>query len=257
MQHQVGKKYTDFAPKAKILYVNNDISECKRARFQFGKRLVIANLNSNNFVEQIKKVRKKKKIIDVEKKNISHPVKFLKLIFDKIDKNSIIFADAGATLSWTYQAANSLEKCPTIFTAFNLHPMGYANCAAIGASISKKKNVYCIIGDGSIPMNGQELSWIKKYPFKMIILDNNGYGIIRQTQREFYNSKFYGSDFLNKKSSIPNFSVEKILKSHQITYKKITKNKIKQNELNWLNSTNKPKALLIKIKYESCVIVEK
>ena len=44
----------------------------------------------------------------------------------------------------------------------------------------------------------------------MIILDNNGYGIIRQTQRAFYKSKFYGSDFINKDSKMPNFS-EKIL----------------------------------------------
>ena len=43
----------------------------------------------------------------------------------------------------------------------------------------------------------------------MIILDNNGYGIIRQTQRAFYKSKFYGSDFINKDSKMPNFSVEK------------------------------------------------
>ena len=74
--------------------------------------------------------------------------------------------------------------------------MGYANCASIGASI-KNKNVYCVIGDGSIPMNIQELAWLKYYKVKIIVLDNEGYGIIRQTQRAYYKSKFFGSDFKN------------------------------------------------------------
>ena len=31
--------------------------------------------------------------------------------------------------------------------------MGYANCASVGAAINKE--IFCIIGDGSIPMNSQ------------------------------------------------------------------------------------------------------
>jgi len=134
--------------------------------------------------------------------------------------------------------------------------MGYANCASIGAAISKKKNIFCIIGDGSIPMNSQEFEWLKKYPIKLIIIDNNGYGIIRQTQREFYKSKFYGSDFLNKKSSLPNYSIEKILKSYDIKFKKVLKNEIQSNQLNWLHSSKIAKALIIKVKYEAIVSTE-
>jgi acetolactate synthase-1/2/3 large subunit len=105
-------------------------------------------------------------------------------------------------------------------------------------------------------MNSQELAWLKKYPVKLIILDNNGYGIIRQTQRDFYKSKFYGSDFSNKKSSLPRFSVEKILKAYDIKFKKITKNEIQKKELNWLNSSNTSKALIIKVKYQATVLTE-
>jgi acetolactate synthase I/II/III large subunit len=258
LQHQVGKDYSNFAPDAKIIYINNDLNECKRAQIQFGKRLRMINLDIKDFLNHIKKLKKNRintsSGVDINKSN--YPVNFLKSVLKSVDKNSIIFADAGATLSWTYQAANNLEKCPSIFTSFNLHSMGYANCASIGAAISKKKNVFCIIGDGSIPMNSQEFAWLKKYPIKLIILDNNGYGIIRQTQRDFYKSKFYGSDFLNKKSSLPNFSIEKILKSHDIKFKKITKNKIKNYELNWLNSSGAAKALIVKVKYEASVSTE-
>ena len=124
------------------------------------------------------------------------------------------------TLSWTYQAANKVVKCPQVFTSFNLHSMGYANCAAIGASINKK-NIFCIIGDGSVPMNSQELSWLKNFNVKLIILDNKGYGIIRQTQRQFYNSNFIASDFKNNKSSMPKYEVGSILKSFNIPFKNV------------------------------------
>lgn len=258
LQHQVGKNHSNFAPNAKIIYVNNDLNECKRAKLQFGKRLIIANLDISNFVNHIKKLKKIKIKVSagVESNKSNYPVNFLKSILKNVSRDSLIFADAGATLSWTYQAANNIEKCPSIFTSFNLHSMGYANCASVGAAISKKKNIFCIIGDGSIPMNSQEFAWLKKYPIKLIIIDNNGYGIIRQTQRQFYKSKFYGSDFLNKESSLPNYSIEKILKSFDIKFKKVLKNKIKDNELDWLNTSKTTKALIIKVKYEAVVLTE-
>ena len=73
---------------------------------------------------------------------------------------------------------------------------------------------------------------------------------------QFYKSKFYGSDFLNKESSLPNYSIEKILKSFDIKFKKVLKNKIKDNELDWLNTSKTTKALIIKVKYEAVVLTE-
>ena len=63
--------------------------------------------------------------------------------------------------------------------------------------------------------------------------------------------------FRNNKSSLPTFSIEKILKSHEISFKKVVSNEIRNNELNWINSSKKTKALIIKVKYESSVSVEK
>ena len=80
--------------------------------------------------------------------------------------------------------------------------MGYANCAAIGAACASKKEIFVIIGDGSIPMNSQEFSWANKFNIKFIVIDNKGYGVIRQTQMQFYKSFFVASDFLNKKSFV-------------------------------------------------------
>jgi len=255
LQHQVGKNHDDFAPKAKLIYVNNDKFECKRARFQFGKRLQPIHTNVDNFISQISGLRKSlSNPIKFEKKsNEIYPVLFLKNFFQKLKKNSLIFSDAGATLSWSYQAANNVEKCPSVFTSFNLHSMGYANCASVGAAIDKKE-IFCIIGDGSIPMNSQELSWLKQYKVKMIILDNKGYGIIRQTQRQFYKSNFIGSDFKNKKASMPNFNVKSILESYDIPLRKIENKKLEKKNISWLLNKKTSCALIVSIDYKHQVI---
>ena len=175
-------------------------------------------------------------------------------IFSSLKKNnSLIFSDAGATLSWTYQSANLVKNCPPIFTSLNLHAMGYANCAAVGAAIKSKKNIYVIIGDGSLPMNIQELSWCNKFIIKFIIIDNGGYGIIRQTQTDFYNSIYLGSDFKNSKSKLPNFSINKMLLSYNISFKSIQSEKINKKNINWLINNKKSSALILKTNYAARV----
>tara|TARA_Y100000590_G_scaffold163199_1_gene187071 strand:+ start:4256 stop:5893 length:1638 start_codon:yes stop_codon:yes gene_type:complete len=265
LQHQVGSLQKNFAPKAKIIFVNNNINECKRAKKQFGSRLEYYNTDIHSFILSLNK----KKItimnnnfteVDEEKylKKQNTPVKILKSIIEKIDpKNSIIFSDAGATLSWTYQASNLIKNCASVFTAFNLHPMGYANCAAIGAAVALKKKIYVIIGDGSIPMNSQELSWAKKFDIKFIVIDNKGYAVIRQTQKQFYKSLFLGSDFKNKKSSLPYFSIQKIFKSFDIITKLANSKFLKLNQIKSFIQNKKSVALIINIKYSEIINTNK
>ena len=219
LQHQTGKSKKNFASKAKIIFVNNSINELKRAEKQFGKRLFKVHGDCLHFINNISKAKllsKEKNVGEkIKKKNKMDqtPDYVLSKILNKIDcKKSLIYSDAGATLSWTYQAANMISRCAPIYTSFNLHAMGYSNCAAIGASINSNKKIFAIIGDGSLPMNSQELAWAKKYPIKLIVIDNKGYGIIRQTQRQFYSSNFLGSDFKNKKASMPSYDLKKNFK---------------------------------------------
>ena len=68
-----------------------------------------------------------------------HQYRISKIFLKDLDDDYIIFSDAGATLSWSYQAANLVKNCPPIYTSYNLHGMGYANCAAIGAASGGRK----------------------------------------------------------------------------------------------------------------------
>ena len=69
--------------------------------------------------------------------------------------------------------------------------------ATIGAYLANKnKNVICTIGDGSMQMNIQELATIShfNFPIKIFVINNNGYGLIKQTQDTWLNSRRVGVD---------------------------------------------------------------
>ena len=67
--------------------------------------------------------------------------------------------------------------------------MGFGVPAAIGACIaSGGKRTIVIEGDGGFAMNTQELEVIRRLdlPIKIFVLDNNGYGSIRNSQRAWF-----------------------------------------------------------------------
>ena len=116
---------------------------------------------------------------------------YLNGFFKSLPDDCIIIPDQGGNLVWTMQSA-ILKEGQKLFTNFGNSSMGYALPAAIGAAIGSGKKVYCIDGDGGFQMNIQELLTVKKYdlPIDIIILNNNGYGIIKQFQDSYFDSKY-------------------------------------------------------------------
>jgi acetolactate synthase-1/2/3 large subunit len=136
-----------------------------------------------------------------------------------------------------------IKKNQLLFSAFGNSPMGYALPASIGASFSnKKKKVICIDGDGSIQINIQELQTVKfnKLPIKIFIINNQGYGIIKQFQSLYLNSRFEAS-IPTKGVTNPNF--EKISKAYGLDYYKINSNNEIKKILKKVFSTNKPEII--------------
>lgn len=116
---------------------------------------------------------------------------YLTDLFDTIEDDSIIIPDQGGNLVWTMQSAK-LKDGQKLFTNFGNSSMGFALPAAIGAAIGSGKRIYCIDGDGGFQMNIQELLTVKKYslPIEIVILNNSGYGIIKQFQDSYFGSKY-------------------------------------------------------------------
>ena len=116
---------------------------------------------------------------------------YLDEFFKDLPDDCIVIPDQGGNLVWTMQSAK-LKEGQKLFTNFGNSSMGFALPCAIGAAIGSGKKVYCIDGDGGFQMNIQELLTVKKYdlPIEIIILNNSGYGIIKQFQDSYFDSKY-------------------------------------------------------------------
>lgn len=108
----------------------------------------------------------------------------------------LVPGSSGACSESTMQAFR-VKAGQRIFNSEGLGPMGFGIPAAIGACIaSGGRRTVCVDGDGGFVMNIQELEVVRRLnlPIKFFILNNNGYGSIRQTQNAYFEGKFVASD---------------------------------------------------------------
>lgn len=94
--------------------------------------------------------------------------------------------------------------------------MGFELPAGIGAAISEDKQVVVLVGDGALQFNIQELQTIvtKKLNIKIIVINNNGYCCIRNTQSNYF-TNIHGCD---KDSGLGFPNLEKISNAYGINY---------------------------------------
>jgi len=212
----IGGNPMTFAPSAKKVIVDIDKQEFSSQRLPNVKlkincdvkkfikdlnkiKLVIQKNSIQNWVKKMSVLKKNYPILDqnnLKNKKFVDPYYFFDKFYMDIKKGSIVIPDASANLIWAYQALKTKNK-PEMFTAFNHSPMGYSLAASVGAYFgSKNKKIYALIGDGSVPMNVQELETIKNYDIDsiIIVLNNQGYGLIKQTQETWLKSIYAGTD---------------------------------------------------------------
>ena len=164
----------------------------------------------------------------------------------KLTNKDIIVSDTGAHLTWTIQAFK-IKKGQRLFSAFGNSPMGYALPAALGASLAhNKRRIICIVGDGGIQINIQELQTMAAYniPIKLFVFNNSGYGIIKQFQELYLNGRYEGT-IPNKGVTNPDF--RKISNAYGINYNEITNNKEIDSVLNKVLDTKKPEFINVLI----------
>ncbi|MDO5559663.1 MAG: thiamine pyrophosphate-binding protein [Oscillospiraceae bacterium] len=125
-----------------------------------------------------------------------NPYTFIDLLSDKLDNRDKIICGNGSACVITFQALK-IKQGQRMFTNSGCAAMGYGLPAALGAAAADGKNrTICIDGDGSIMMNIQELAAIayNKLDIKIILINNNGYHSIRQTQKNLFKPPFVGID---------------------------------------------------------------
>jgi len=116
----------------------------------------------------------------------------LKALSDKKPEQTIVTTDVGQHQMWTAQHMDFTAP-ERFITSSGLGTMGFGLPAAIGAQVAcPDHTVICVSGDGSVMMNIQELGTIKRknLPVKILLLDNQRLGMVRQWQQLFFEERY-------------------------------------------------------------------
>ncbi len=155
------------------------------------------------------------------------------------DGDAIICGNGGACVV-TFQSCH-VKKDQRIFTNSGCAAMGYGFPAALGVAVAretgfkyeggrpvlgekgtKKPRTICIDGDGSFQMNLQELQTVvyNQNNLKIIIINNNGYHSIRQTQTNLFKGQPYVGICDGNGVSFPDLS--KLAPAYGLPYFRVT-----------------------------------
>jgi acetolactate synthase I/II/III large subunit len=209
-QHHVGKVKKNYT-KAKVIHIDIDKSEFNRAldedlSIYSDLKSFLTNIIKELSNTELPNIQKWYKQIEfwaekyaenthINKDGID-PVKFVESVTTFFDNDTIMTADVGQNQMWVAQGVK-IRNNQRLLNSTGFGSMGYSLPAAIGAKIAKPKNqVIAFTGDGGLQMNIQELLFVgqKQLDIKIIVFNNNTLGLIRETQKRYFDSKYYGTN---------------------------------------------------------------
>lgn len=140
---------------------------------------------------------------------------------NKVTKGeAVIVSDVGQHQMVASRYAN-FKQIRSKITSGGLGTMGFALPAAIGAKMgAPEREVVAIIGDGGFQMNIQELGTVlqTKVPVKIVVLNNQFLGMVRQWQEMFFDRRYASTEMTN-----PNFVM--IAQGYGIKARKVSERK--------------------------------
>ncbi|GGH71312.1 acetolactate synthase [Compostibacillus humi] len=201
-----------FAPKAKVAHIDIDPAE-------IGKNIttqipVVADAKEalNALMkEEVKKKDHQDWLDHLQKKKAKYPLWYerskesispqwlIEQVYRISKGEAIVTTDVGQHQMWAAQFY-TFDKPDKWVTSGGLGTMGFGFPAAIGAQLAKPDEmVVAIVGDGGFQMTIQELSVVKErnLPVKIIIVNNEALGMVRQWQEKFYEERYSESILQN------------------------------------------------------------
>ena len=236
---QTAFNYKNFAKNAAKVLIDIDIAELNKYRnekdlfYKWDAKVFLNELDHNSdkitykdngWIEQCNILKNKYPLVLDEYRALKEKVNTYVLI-DSLSRNLtqedvIVPGSSGSCSEITCQAFKC-KKGQVFLNNQGLGSMGFGLPASIGACVaSNKRRTICINGDGGFVMNIQELETVRRLnlPIKYFILNNDGYGSIKNMQNSHFQGFYVGCD---KTSGVTLPDFEKIAKSYELSYYKI------------------------------------
>ncbi|KXG11517.1 Acetolactate synthase large subunit [Anoxybacillus sp. P3H1B] len=194
-----------FAPKATVAHIDIDpaeigknvptkipiVSDAKEAL----KEMILQEgrpADTDEWLAQLAEWKKGFPLVYKNEPGTMKPQKLIEMIYELTDGEAIVTTDVGQHQMWTAQYYKFKQPNRWV-TSGGLGTMGFGLPAAIGAQLADRQaTVVSIVGDGGFQMTLQELSVIQelKLPIKVVIVNNQSLGMVRQWQQLFYEKRY-------------------------------------------------------------------
>lgn len=198
---RVTGKLDTFAPNAKVVHIDIDAAEfhkLRRANVALRGELntVLPQLGEPSDIQAWQdSVLTMKKDFDWRYDHPGDPIfapLLLKQLSDMMPDSTVVATDVGQHQMWVAQHVEP-RRPENLLTSAGLGTMGFGLPAAMGAKMARPDDeVVLVSGDGSFMMNIQELGTLKRrnIPVKMVLLDNQRLGMVRQWQQLFFEERY-------------------------------------------------------------------
>lgn len=202
-------KIVEFCPNASVIHMDIDPSEVSKLKtahialvgdVKATLKALVPLLQDNSrtiWRNQIEVLKEMYPMTSPEATVPEKPYGLILKISELLQKGNFISTDVGKHQMWAAQVF-PFERPRQLLTSGGLGTMGFGLPAAIGAALAHpEKQVVLFTGDGSLQMNIQELSTLveQQVNVKIIIMNNNSLGLVRQQQNLFYDKQVFASDF--------------------------------------------------------------
>lgn len=205
-----------YARQAKIIHLDIDpaevnknvavdvavLGDCKQTLRQLTERVTEAR--HTDWIESFKPYEEQEyaHVIESEVYPKEGPLKMgevARAVSDAAGGNAILVTDVGQNQMLSARYFNYAQK-RSIVTSGGLGTMGFGLPAAIGATFgAPERTVFAFMGDGGLQMSIQELGTIMEQgsPVKIVVLNNNYLGNVRQWQAMFFGRRYSFTPMLN------------------------------------------------------------
>jgi len=210
-------KLSEFAPRAKFIHIDVDPAEISKnvachipivgdakkilPKLTVEYRALKAERSRlDGWWERIDGWREKYPLSYEESEDAEiKPQRMVEAIYEATGGNAIVTSDVGQHQMWTAQYFHFNGPRRWINSG-GLGTMGFGLPAAMGAKVAcPDEQVICIAGDGSLPMNIQELATCvtENIPVKVFLMNNGYLGMVRQWQELFWDRRYSSVDMGN------------------------------------------------------------